>query len=184
MCCKCTTKPADYYVLTGQNPKSPIEMIALCDVCYQQQHHHHEHKNRRRRNNRIWYYHQHPRNGELHIMLAAYVDTMLISYVLEALPQSALIVKTAMLESLGMKQLKSWEKRERKTRGRKWQYQKNGVARYKGFNFFLSQTKLWMQEENLDERPIRTDRERKKKKKGELLELKVNSIIVPKGKDN
>jgi hypothetical protein len=41
-----------------------------------------------------------------------------------------------------------------------------------------------MQEENLDERPIRTDRERKKKKKGELLELKVNSIIVPKGKDN
>jgi hypothetical protein len=39
ICCKCTTKPADYYVLTGKNPKSPTEMIPLCDVCYQQQHH-------------------------------------------------------------------------------------------------------------------------------------------------
>ena len=39
-------------------------------------------------------------------MNAAYVDTMLISYVLEALPQSAQIVEPAMLESLDMKQLK------------------------------------------------------------------------------
>jgi hypothetical protein len=46
VCCKCTTKPADYYVLTGENPKSLTEMIAVCDVCYQQQH------NNRRRNNR------------------------------------------------------------------------------------------------------------------------------------
>lgn len=44
-------------------------------------------------------------------MLAAYVDTMPITYVLEALPQSAQIVKPTMLESLGMKLLKSWEKR-------------------------------------------------------------------------
>ena len=44
-------------------------------------------------------------------MLAAYVDTTPITYVLEALPQSAQIVKPAMLESLGMKLLKSWEKR-------------------------------------------------------------------------
>ena len=40
-------------------------------------------------------------------MLAAYVDTMPITYVLEALPQSAQTVKPAMLESLGMKLLKS-----------------------------------------------------------------------------
>jgi hypothetical protein len=44
-------------------------------------------------------------------MLAAYVDTTPITYVLEALPQSAQIVKPAMLESLGMKLLKSWKKR-------------------------------------------------------------------------
>lgn len=44
-------------------------------------------------------------------MLVAYVDTTQITYVLEALPQSAQIVKPAMLESLGMKLLKSWEKR-------------------------------------------------------------------------
>jgi hypothetical protein len=47
VCCKCTTKPADYYVLTGENPKSLTEMIPLCDVCYQQQQ-----QNNRRRNNR------------------------------------------------------------------------------------------------------------------------------------
>src|SRR5687768_14699735 len=33
VCCKCTTKPADYYVLTG-NPKAPSEMIPLCYACY------------------------------------------------------------------------------------------------------------------------------------------------------
>jgi hypothetical protein len=44
-------------------------------------------------------------------MLAAYVDTTPITYALEALPQSAQIVKPTMLESLGMKLLKSWEKR-------------------------------------------------------------------------
>ena len=41
-------------------------------------------------------------------MLAAYVDTTPITYVLEALPQSVQIVKPAMLESSGMKLLKSW----------------------------------------------------------------------------
>jgi hypothetical protein len=40
-------------------------------------------------------------------MHAANVDAMLISYVLEALPQSAQIVKPAMLESMDMKHLKS-----------------------------------------------------------------------------
>ena len=40
-------------------------------------------------------------------MLATYVNTMLISYVLEALPQFAQIVKPVMSESLGMKHLKS-----------------------------------------------------------------------------
>jgi hypothetical protein len=109
LCSKCTAKPADYYVLTGENPKSPTEMIPLCDVCYPQQHN-------RRRFNRTWYYHQHPRNGELHTMHAAYVDAMLISYVLEALPQYAQIVKPAMLKSMGMKHLKSSEKREAKSR--------------------------------------------------------------------
>ncbi len=49
-------------------------------------------------------------------MHAAYVGTMLISYLLEALSQSAQIVKPAMLESLGMKHLKSGDKRERKSR--------------------------------------------------------------------
>jgi hypothetical protein len=49
-------------------------------------------------------------------MHAAYVDAMLISYVLEALPQSAQIVKPAMLKSMGMKHLKSSEKREAKSR--------------------------------------------------------------------
>ena len=44
-------------------------------------------------------------------MLAPYVDTTPITYALEALPQSAQIVKPAMLESLGMKLLKSWKKR-------------------------------------------------------------------------
>lgn len=47
VCCKCTKKPVDYYVLTGENPKSPTEMIPLCDVCYQHQRH-----NSRRRSNR------------------------------------------------------------------------------------------------------------------------------------
>jgi hypothetical protein len=45
VCCKCTSKPADYYVLTGENPKSPTEMIPLCDVCYPKQ-------DNRRRNKR------------------------------------------------------------------------------------------------------------------------------------
>ncbi len=45
-------------------------------------------------------------------MLAAYVNAMLISYVLEALYQSALIVKPVMLESLDTKRLKSWERNE------------------------------------------------------------------------
>jgi hypothetical protein len=45
-------------------------------------------------------------------MLAGYVDTTPITYVLETLPQSAQIVKPAMLESSGMKLLKSWEKKE------------------------------------------------------------------------
>jgi hypothetical protein len=46
VCCKCSTKPADYYyVLTVENLKSPTEIIPICDVCYQQH-------NRRRRNNR------------------------------------------------------------------------------------------------------------------------------------
>ena len=49
LCCKCTAKPADYYVLTGENLKSPTEMITLCDVCYQQQ----QHNNSIRRSNRI-----------------------------------------------------------------------------------------------------------------------------------
>ena len=40
-------------------------------------------------------------------MLAGYVDAMLISYVLKGLSQSALIVKPAMLESMGMKDLNS-----------------------------------------------------------------------------
>ncbi|MDQ3852344.1 MAG: hypothetical protein M3299_05875 [Thermoproteota archaeon] len=35
-CCKCNTKPADYYVLTG-NRKAPSEMIPLCDACYDNQ---------------------------------------------------------------------------------------------------------------------------------------------------
>jgi hypothetical protein len=48
ICCKCAAKPADYYVLTGENPKSPTEMIPLCDVCYPQQQQH----NISRRNNR------------------------------------------------------------------------------------------------------------------------------------
>ena len=111
-CCKCTTKPADYYVLTGANPKSPTEMIPLCDLCYY--HHHQQQHNSIRRNNRRWYYHPHRWNGEARTMPVAYVNTMLISYVLEALPPSAQIVKPAMLESLGMKHLKSWENRERK----------------------------------------------------------------------
>lgn len=101
VCCKCTTKPADYYVLTG-NPKAPSEMIPLCDACYNNQ----SGRWGEGKNTRTWYYHQHPRNGEVHTMLAAYVDTTPITYVLEALPQSAQIVKPAMLESLGMKLLK------------------------------------------------------------------------------
>ena len=44
-------------------------------------------------------------------MLAGYVETTPITYVLEALPQSVQIVKPAMLESSGMKLLKSWEKK-------------------------------------------------------------------------
>jgi hypothetical protein len=52
-------------------------------------------------------------------MLAAYVNAMLISYVLEALYQSALIVKPVMLESLDTKRLKSrerWEGKKKKYR--------------------------------------------------------------------
>jgi len=36
-CCKCTIKPADYYVLTG-NLKAPSEMRPLCDTCYNNNH--------------------------------------------------------------------------------------------------------------------------------------------------
>jgi len=50
ICCKCTAKPADYYVLTGENPKSPTDMIPVCDVCYPQQQQ--QQHNDRRRNNR------------------------------------------------------------------------------------------------------------------------------------
>ena len=37
LCCKCTIKPADYYVLTG-NLKAPSEMTPICDTCYNNNH--------------------------------------------------------------------------------------------------------------------------------------------------
>jgi len=82
---------ANYNVLIGRNPKSVTQIIPTCDVRYS------EHYNtRRRRNSRRWYYHQHLWNGEVHSMFAASVNKMLISYVLETLPQSAQTVKPAM----------------------------------------------------------------------------------------
>lgn len=101
VCCKCATKLANYYALIGRNPKSPTQIISICDIRYSEQY-----NTRRRRNKRRWYYHQHLRNGEVHSTLAASVNKMLTSYVLETLPQSAQTVKPAMLESLAMKPLK------------------------------------------------------------------------------
>lgn len=101
VCCKCATKLANYYVLIGRNTKSATQIIPICDVRYSEQY-----NTRRRRNNRRWYYHQHLWNGEVHSMLVASVNKMLILYVLETLLQSAQTVKPAMLESLAIKPLK------------------------------------------------------------------------------
>jgi len=83
LCCKCTIKPADYYVLTG-NLKAPSEMRPLCDTCYNNNQPH-----LRKRTTTTWYSHQHPRNGEVRTILAASVNKILTSYVQEVLHQSA-----------------------------------------------------------------------------------------------
>jgi hypothetical protein len=101
VCCKGATKLANYYVLIGRNPKSATQIIPICDVRYSEQY-----NTRRWRNNRRWHCHQQLWNDEVLSMLAASVNKMLISYVLETLPQSAQTVKPAMLESLAIKPLK------------------------------------------------------------------------------
>lgn len=47
VCCKCATKLANYYALIGRNPKSPTQIISICDIRYSEQY-----NTRRRRNKR------------------------------------------------------------------------------------------------------------------------------------